>query len=83
MISADVETNAKQEVKKTGSCNFCHFYKRYLQNLKHNVKRKIFHLRDCRQITFVTLNGFCPLSNPPPPPPHPPTPVLNGQYQIE
>ena len=23
---------------------------------------------DCRQITFVTLNGFCPLSNSPPPP---------------
>ena len=30
--------------------------------------------RDCRQITSVTLNRFCPLSNSP-------APVLNGQYQ--
>ena len=33
-------------------------------------------LRDCQQITFVTLDGFRPLSKPPPTPP-----VLNGQYQ--
>ena len=31
-------------------------------------------VRDCWQITFVTLNGFCLLKNP-----HPP--VLNRQYQ--
>ena len=37
----------------------------------------VLGVRDCRQITFVTLNGFCPLINPPP---HPP-PALNGQYQ--
>ena len=38
--------------------------------------------RDCRQITFVTLNGFCPLSYPAPLlPPSPPSTVLNGQYQ--
>ena len=24
----------------------------------------LFEFRDCRQITFVTLNGFCPLSEP-------------------
>ena len=45
-------------------------------------------ISDCRQITFVTLNGFCPLSKPhtsPPPPPPPPPPhhhvFLNEQYQ--
>ena len=31
-------------------------------------------LRDCRQITFVMLNGFCPLSKPPPSP-LPPAPL--------
>ena len=31
--------------------------------------------RDCRQITFITLNRFCPLSKKN----HPP--LLNGQYQ--
>ena len=31
-------------------------------------------LRDCRQITFVKLNGFCPLSKPPPSP-LPPAPL--------
>ena len=31
----------------------------------------IFKLRDCRQITFVTLNGFCQLNKSPP--------VLNRQ----
>ena len=39
-------------------------------------------MRDCQQITFVMLNGFCPLSNttlPPHPIPYPS--VLNGQYQ--
>ena len=29
-------------------------------------------LRDCQQITFVTFNRFCPLSNTPPPLPSPP-----------
>ena len=38
-----------------------------------NVVKKV---RDCQQITFVTLNGFCPLSKKNPTPP-----VLNGQYQ--
>ena len=33
-------------------------------------------IRDCRQTTFVMLNGFCPLSENPPT-----TRVLNGQYQ--
>ena len=33
--------------------------------------------RDCQQITFVMLNGFCLLSNPLPPNP----PLLNGQSQ--
>ena len=37
-------------------------------------------LRDCLQITFVTLNGLCPLSKKNPHP-FPPPPVLNGQYQ--
>ena len=32
--------------------------------------------RGCQQITFVMLNGFCPLSKKNPTPP-----VLNGQYQ--
>ena len=36
---------------------------------------------DCRQITFVTLNRFCQLSNLPPP--SPTLPVLNRQYQDE
>ena len=27
----------------------------------------VFKLRDCQQMTFVTLNGFCPLNKPPPP----------------
>ena len=33
-------------------------------------------VKDCRQITFATLNRFCPLSKKNPTP-H----VLNGQYQ--
>ena len=32
-------------------------------------------LRDCQQITFVMLNGFCLLSKPAPPPPPPPPPL--------
>ena len=32
------------------------------------------HQSDCRQISFVTLSGFCPLRKP-----HPT--ALNGQYQ--
>ena len=36
-------------------------------------------IRDHRQITLVTLNGFCLLSKPPPPTP---THVLNGNYQV-
>ena len=39
---------------------------------KQNTRK----LRDCRQITFITLNGFCLLSEKNPTPP-----VLNGQYQ--
>ena len=38
----------------------------------------IFSLRDFWQITFVTLNRFCPLSTPPP---FPHAPVLNQQNQ--
>ena len=39
------------------------------------------YLRDCWQITFVTLNRFCLLSNPPSPPPRPPRhPFFDGQY---
>ena len=38
--------------------------------LNHGVKRcghfHVKHLRDRQQITFVTLNKFCPLSKPPP-----------------
>ena len=34
------------------------------------------HLKDRQQITFVRLNGFCPLSKTPSP-----LPVLSGQYQ--
>ena len=39
---------------------------------KHHLpgleKKHFSYIRDCRQITFViTLNGFCPLSNPPTP----------------
>ena len=33
-------------------------------------------LRDCQQITFITLDGFCPLSKKK----HPTVP--NGQYQV-
>ena len=36
------------------------------------ICEKWFLLTDCQQITFVTLNKFCPLTK---------TPVLNGQYQ--
>ena len=32
------------------------------------TKINIFGFRDRRQIAFVTLNVFCPLSNPPPTP---------------
>ena len=35
----------------------------------------LFSLRDCQQITFVTLNRFCSLSKTLPPP------VLNRKYQ--
>ena len=36
-------------------------------------KNSIFQksVRGCQQITFLVLNRFCPLRNPPPPPPHP------------
>ena len=34
---------------------------------------------DCRQITFVTLNGICPLSNPLPTP-HPLAPTLTPLF---
>ena len=37
-----------------------------------------FMFRDCRQITFVTLNGFCPFNLKPKPPSPPP---LYEQYQ--
>ena len=37
-----------------------------LGNQKKHLEAK--GLRDCRQITFVTLNGFCPLSKNPEPP---------------
>ena len=40
-------------------------------------KKHLSYITDCQQITFViTLNGFCPLSKPPP---HPS--VLNGLDQ--
>ena len=48
----------------------------YLETLKSVLGLSILHY--CRQITFVTLNGFCPLSNPTP---HPTPPVLNGQNE--
>ena len=34
-------------------------------------QKKAICIRDRRQITFVTLNGFCLLSKPQPPPPPP------------
>ena len=37
-----------------------------------------WELRDCRQTTFVTLNGFCLFNKKKTPPP---LYVLNGQYQ--
>ena len=44
MISADVKANVKQWIKKLVDVSY-RFYKRYLQNLKYNVKRAcIFHL---------------------------------------
>ena len=42
------------------------------------TKLKYLMSWDHRQITFLTLNGFCPLRVSPPP--HPP-PLPNGQYQ--
>ena len=36
----------------------------------------LMHLRDREQITFITLNEFCPLRN------LPHLPVLNGQYEV-
>ena len=44
----------------------------------HQHDLSIIHLRDRRQITFVMLNGFCPLSKNP----HSP-PVLNGQCRTD
>ena len=37
-----------------------------------------FMFRDCRQITFVTLNGFCPFNLKPKPPSPPPLYVMNN-----
>ena len=35
----------KQEIKQLAAVSYIHFFKKYLQNLKHNVKRAcIFHL---------------------------------------
>ena len=48
-----------------------HFYPK---NKSEEVTGK--NLRDCRQISFVTLNGFCPLSKKKPTPP-----VLNRKNQ--
>ena len=39
-------------------------------------QRNVLMFGDCRQITFLTLNGFCLLSNPPTPRPHPPPLLL-------
>ena len=42
------------------------------------ILKKSFALRDHRQITFFTFNGFCPLNKKNP---TSPKPVLKGQYQ--
>ena len=47
----------------------------------NELRITVYMVRDCRQITFVMLNGLCPLSKTPIPPPPPPSlTVLNGQY---
>ena len=38
MISADVEANKTTRNKRYNDCILQNFYKKYLQNLKHNVK---------------------------------------------
>ena len=45
LISANMKTNVKQEIKKTGSCVLCLFTEVPSQNLKFNVFQAcIFHL---------------------------------------
>ena len=45
MISADVKAKIKNQEIKELVAYLIHFYKKYLQNLKYNVKRAcIFHL---------------------------------------
>ena len=47
----------------------------------NELRITVYMVRDCRQITFVMLNGLCPLSKTPITPPPPPSlTVLNGQY---
>ena len=52
-----------------GACNLTklHFKILIYLFLISNSVWAIFSLRDHQQITFVTLNRFCPLSKPPPP----------------
>ena len=45
MVSSNVKTNVKQQQIKDLAVYLKFFYKKYLQNLQHNVKRVyIFHL---------------------------------------
>ena len=54
-------------------------FKFHIQTIeKSYIYIHIEYIKDCRQITFVMLNGFCLLSKTPPPP-HPL--VLKEQYQ--
>ena len=36
----------------------------------NNITNGDFRVRDHQQITFMNLNGFCQLNEPPPPPTH-------------
>ena len=64
MITDPVDTESKLNVHKTSRTS--------------SERLMYVQFRDRRQITFVTLNGFCPLSKNPSTPP-----VLNGQCRTD
>ena len=83
-VIGGLEKNINNKKRQTvhGTCNLTKLHFKiliYLLLISNNAWA-IFSLRDHQQITFVTLNRFCPLSKPPPFPP-PQTPVPNGQNQ--
>ena len=79
-VIGGLEKNINNKKRQTvhGTCNLTKLHFKiliYLLLISNNAWA-IFSLRDHQQITFVTLNRFCPLSKPPPFPSPPPKPLF-------